>query len=399
VTAFDLLTSFAGPELLQFLFFVVLLDIPRYLLAAIVLAFVPLARTEGSLRLSVTGLVACHNETSTVMDCVRSMRNNGIDQIVVVLDGRNDATRETLVGSDVILVELPERIGKPLAMNVGLQHCTNELVLATDADTTFANGSVNECMQHFSDDVAGVGFNLNIRNVTTSLISRFQAVEYAIAFTAGRRIADVFGILPNVAGAAGLFRRQALEQVGGWDCEVAEDAALAMKLRAHGWQLSYAALAQASTSVPVTVTDLIMQRLRWDASIITIWWWKFGYFLNPFSPRFTVRNLFTSLDVLLFNALLPLILPVYLFWLWGKIDGHSLLVIFGATIVALMVIEFIILLLLDVPFQLLLYVPVYVVLQLLLMRPTRIIALIGELAFNITRRDDYIPRSERWRLT
>src|SRR6185436_15425068 len=107
---------------------------------------------------------------------------------------------------------------------------------------------------------------------------------------------------------AGIFRRAALDQVGGWPCEVAEDAALTMQLRAAGWTVRYAAEALARTAVPETVPALILQRLRWDASIVTIWWRRFGFLLNPFSRQFRPLNLLTSLDVLVFNAVLPLAL-------------------------------------------------------------------------------------------
>ena len=134
-----------------------------------------------------------------------------------------------------------------------------------------------------------------------------------------------------------------------------------------------------------------MQRLRWDASVVTIWWFKHRALLNPFSRRCTITNLATSLDVLVFNALLPLILPVYLFWLWTKAK-ESALILLGAVMLALLVIDVIILLLVRAPFRLLLYVPFYLVVETLVMRPLRVIALIGELVFSITRYDPYIPK-------
>jgi biofilm PGA synthesis N-glycosyltransferase PgaC len=380
-------------EWLQMFALMVLLDVPRYLLAALVLCFLPPRRLPEHGPFVVSGIIACHNEAHSVRACVGSMRANGVDEIIVVNDGSSDHTHETAAGLGVILIELPERVGKALAVNAGLVRCTNELVLVADADTTFEAGSVAAAAAHFEPGVGGVGFDLKVRNENASLVTRFQAVEYAIVFTAGRRIADALDILPNVSGAAGLFRQTALEQVGGYDCEVAEDASLAMKLRVAGWQLGYAPLAQAWTSVPETMTDLGLQRLRWDASIITIWWRKF----RPLTLN--GRNLLTSIDVLLFGAALPLILFPYLWWLWGKIDGHSLLVILGAVMLVQALLELVILLLLAVPLRLLLYIPLYVLMQMLVMRPTRVIALVGELAFNITHRDDYVPVSQRWRLT
>ena len=189
------------------------------------------------------------------------MRANGIGEIVVINDGSTDRTHQIAQGLGVTVIDLAERLGKPNALNIGLLSCHADLVLVADADTRFVTGLVARIIPYFGPGVGGVGFRLNISNEPLSLITRYQAIEYGIVFTAGRRIADAFLILPNVSGAAGIFRRAALFQVGGWDCEVAEDAALAMKLRIHGWQLRYAPDAIALTAAPVDMVDLLAQRL------------------------------------------------------------------------------------------------------------------------------------------
>ena len=397
--SFDLLRALGSVELVQFLLLLILMDVPRYVISATVLVLIPPVSARRVSTLSISGLVACHNEEFNIEACIVSMRANGITEIVVVNDGSTDRTHEVAAGLDVILIDLPERIGKPLAMNVGLEHCTGDLVLVADADTTFDVGSVAEAVGHFNDpDVAAVGFDLGIANLTETLTTRFQAIEYAIALTAGRRLSDAFSTMANISGAAGLFWRATLQDIGGWDCEVAEDAALAMKLRATGHQLRHAPLAQAWTRAPETVIDLLMQRLRWDASIITIYWRKFRSFLNPFSPHCTLSNLFTSLDVLVFGALMPLILPIYLVWLWGRIEIVSVILL-GAVLIALLVLNFVVVLLLGVPVRLLPYLPFYVLVQTFVLRPLRVIALVGELTFTLTHFDDYIPADQRWRLT
>ena len=395
----DLLLAFGTVELAQFLWLSLLMDVPRYLIASIVLVLIPPARPGGSQELTVCGIVSCYNEEHAIAACVESMRANGVGDIVVVNDGSTDRTHQVAHGLGVTVVDLAERIGKPNALNVGLLSCRADLVLVADADTTFPAGSVAQIVRYFEPGVGGVGFRLNISNETLSLATRYQAIEYRIAFIAGRRIADAFSILPNVSGAAGIFRRHALLEVGGWDCEVAEDAALAMKLRVRGWQLRYAPDAPALTVAPVDMVDLLLQRLRWDASIATIYWFKHRAILNPFSPRFSSSNLFTSLDVLIFGALMPLILPLYLVWLATKMEIGIILVILGAVMIALAIVDVIILLLVRTPLRLLLYLPLFIVLQSLVMRPFRVIALVAELVFSVTRYDPYIPKAQRGNLT
>src|ERR1700730_9959015 len=116
-----------------------------------------------------------------------------------------------------------------------------------------------------------------------------------------------------------LFGRSALLQVGGLGMEVAEDADLAMKLRRHGWDLRFAPEAIARTNGPETMVDLLLQRLRWDANIVTIWWRKYAGNLNLSRADFRLSNALTSLDVIWFSAILPLVLPIYIVWLWNYV--------------------------------------------------------------------------------
>jgi poly-beta-1,6-N-acetyl-D-glucosamine synthase len=394
----DLLLAFGSIETIQFLLLTILMDVPRYLIAVIVLAMIPPKTPKHNDKLSVCGVVACYNEEHTISRCVTSMRANGIEQIIVVNDGSTDRTHEVAALLGVTLINLDNRVGKPDALNIALLSCDADLVLVADADTTFPIGALAQIIPYFEPRVGGVGFRLYIANESTSLITRFQAIEYAIIFTAGRRLADAFSILPNVSGAAGLFRREALVQVGGWDYEIAEDAALAVKLRLHGWQLRYALNASALTIGPSDMVSLFLQRLRWDASIATIWWFKHRALLNPFSPQFNTSNLFTALDVLVFGAVMPLILPIYLFWLWTRIDSMSL-VLLGTVMIALIILDLVILLLVRTPLRLLPYVPLYIIVQTFIMRPLRVIALLAEAVFSVTRYDPYLPREQRGRLT
>jgi len=397
----DLIQAMGRDELIAFFWMSILLDVPRYFLSAVILAIVrPSGVGTASPDRPVSAIVSCYNEEHSLRACIASMQANGVGQIIIVNDGSSDRTYEVAVETGASLViNLPERIGKPLAVNVALPQCTGEAVLIADADTVFAPGSVATALSYLEPGIGGVCFNLGVANETATLTTRFQAIEYFIIFTVGKTMADVFNIMPNVSGAAGLYSRAALESVGGLDCEVAEDAALSMKLRVKGWNLRYSYDACAATEAPETPVDLFLQRLRWDASIVTIWWHKFGYLLNPFSRQFTPRNLCASLDVLVFSMFMPLLWPPYLTWVWTKIGLDDLLILFAGVLTALFAMEVLILLLLRAPIRYLPYLPYYLVVQTFVMRPFRVLALVAELVFKVTHYDDYIPRAQRWRLT
>jgi poly-beta-1,6-N-acetyl-D-glucosamine synthase len=400
IQPYDLLTALDVHGLMLYFWFTLLFDLPRYTMSAIAMACVPW-QSPPLKRYSTSAIVAGHNEAKTIRQCVRSLE---VDEIIVVDDGSTDdmwreVQRLKQEGIITNAICLPSRQSKPAAINTGLALCSGEIVLIIDADTVLAPGAVAAVLGYFADPkVGGVNFNLKVRNERATLTTQFQAIEYSIAVSAGKRMADALGILPNVSGAAGAFRRTVLEQVGAQDIEVAEDAALSMKLRDAGWWLRFAPDAIAYTNAPETMVSLLLQRLRWDSSIITIWWRKHARNLNPFGRHFSLANMLTNLDVLWFSAILPLVLPVYVLWLYnsvGEVSITFLLTVF----LGLCALDVILCIVTRVPLRFWPYVPYYVIVQNLVMKPMRIIALVLELTLQISRRDNYIPAHQRWKLS
>ncbi len=249
---------------------------------------------------------------------------------------------------------------------------------------------------YFADPrVGAVSGSLGVRNATASLITRQQAIEYAIGIALGRILQDALGILSIVSGAFGAFRREALEQVGGQDVEVGEDADLTMKLRRAGWHIRFAPDAHGLTDVPETVSALIAQRLRWDRGLITIWMRKFRSVFDPRQSTFRLLDVVALLDVIVFQIVLALVFPVYLFWLFYYFDAFAVTII-GATLVGLVVLNLVSFVAaaamgVETPLRFVLYLPLYTVLQLSLMRIVRITAFTQEVIFRSSYRDPYVP--------
>jgi poly-beta-1,6-N-acetyl-D-glucosamine synthase len=399
-SSFDLLMALEPADLLLLFWFTVIFDLPRYFISVAVITLIPRKKLS-PLKLTNSAVVAGHNESNSLRACVESLE---ADQIVIVDDGSTDGMWEVAQallneGLAHVAVRLPVRSSKPNAINAGLESCTGEIVFIVDADTILDPGAIAAALPYFADPkVGGVSCDLKIRNEETTLITRFQAIEYATSITVGKQVADAFGIMPNVSGACGAFRRSALLQVGGLGMEVAEDADLAMKLRRHGWDLRFAPEAIARTNGPETMVDLLLQRLRWDANIVTIWWRKYAGNLNLSRADFRLSNALTSLDVIWFSAILPLVLPIYIVWLWNYV-GEFAFTLLLAVFLCLSVLDLLTLALIRMPLRLLPYVPLYICMQSLIMRPMRIISLLSEMIFIISRQDNYIPQYQRWRLS
>jgi len=296
-------------------------------------------------------------------------------------------------------IRLPIRSSKVTALNMALEHCTGEIVFIIDADSILEPGAIAAALPYFADSqVGGVSCDLKVANESASLTTRFQTIEYAIAISMGRQVSDALDLMPNVSGAFGAFRRSALLRVGRLDMEVAEDAALTMKLRNAGYKIRFAPDAVAKTKVPETLTRLTLQRLRWDAGLITIWCRRCIGNISPLSRDFRLIEALVILDVLWFSIVLPLVFPIYCVWLWSNI-GEFAFTLLGTILIGLVVVDVFLCLLACVPLRLFPYVPLYTLMQTVVMRPIRIVALLGELIFVYSRRDDHIPEQQRWRLS
>src|SRR5262249_46308813 len=194
-------------------------------------------------------------------------------------------------------------------------------------------------LPHFADpQIGGVGGEIKVANESATLTTRFQAIEYAIAISTGRQVSDALDVVPNVSGAFGAFRRSALLRIGGLDMEVSEDAALTMKLRNAGYKIRFAPRATCKTKVPETLTALTLQRLRWDAGLITIWCRRCIGNISPLSPNFRLIEALVIFDVLWFPIILPLVFPIYCVWLWSRM-GEFAVTLLATTLIGLVVLD------------------------------------------------------------
>jgi biofilm PGA synthesis N-glycosyltransferase PgaC len=400
VKSLYLLLSLDPASLALLFWFTLMFDVPRYLVSLVVISIFE-KRELPPLRLTTSAILAGHNEANSIRACVESIN---ADQIIVVDDGSTDGMWKVVeqLNAEGLLhkaIRLPIRSSKITAINLALEECTGEIVFIIDADTRLEPGAIDAALRYFIDPkVGGVSCDLKIDNESASLTTRFQAVEYAMAISMGRQVADALDLMPNVSGACGAFRRSALRAVGGLDMEVSEDAALTMKLRDAGYKIRFAPEAVGKTKVPETLTALTIQRLRWDSGLISVWCRRCIGNISPLSPQFRLVEALVILDVIWFSIILPLVLPIYCIWLWSNV-GEFAFTLLGAILIGLTALDVFMCIVARVPFRLLPYIPLYTLMQNMVMRPIRILALVGELIFVSSRRNNYIPEQQRWRLS
>ena len=418
IGGFELLRQLDIKDLVLFFWFTLIFELPRYLIGALVI-FVRSLRgiftipEEAAIGTDATPrafsvVVAGHNEATVLRKCVQSIHEQTIYhpdtcEILVIDDGSTDGMSD--IGAEMlreglidVSLKLDLRGGKSAAINLGLQHCRHEYLAIIDVDTTFDRDAFAHIMARFEDPKVGaVCGNLFVRNAHRSLTTAYQDVEYLISISLGRRVSEMLDLLGIVSGAFGAFRRSALESVGGYDVEIGEDADLTMKLRSAGYRIVFEPRARAGTDVPETVTALIRQRLRWDRSVVTIWWRKYNPLINPFRGAFSISNAAIIFDVVFLQILVSCVFFIYLVWLI-TVFGWFAIAMITATLVVYFFLSVAALLMAAVMdgrkniAALLLQLPYYVLFGCFVMRFIRLYAALEELVFLRSYHDPYVPR-------
>jgi len=225
----------------------------------------------------VSIVVPAYNEAAGIASCVRSLAASNYTrfEVGVVDDGSTDQTGDIVEGLSLPNVWLlrQSNTGKARALNAGIGACSGEIVITVDADTVFEPDTLPRLVESFADDTVGaVAGNTRVGNLT-SLLGRWQHLEYVAGYNADRRVYDVLRCMPTVPGAVGGFRRQALAQVGGFsDKTIAEDTDITMAIARAGWAVTYCDGARAWTEAPADIRSLWRQRKRWVVGTYRCMW-------------------------------------------------------------------------------------------------------------------------------
>lgn len=139
--------------------------------------------------------------------------------------------------------------------------------MCVDADSRLNPEALSVAVRHFDDPRVGAvaGF-VEISN-QNNLLLLLQQLEYLVGLNFNRRAMSFLGIVPIVPGPAGIFRRKALLEVGGFVSErpiFAEDAELSLRLLTSGWKIKTEEEVIAVTEAPDTHQALLRQRYRWN---------------------------------------------------------------------------------------------------------------------------------------
>ena len=220
----------------------------------------------------VTVLIPAYNEEQVIATSVRAALDADYPELEVLVldDGSVDdtaaAARAAAAGDPRCeVLSDPVNRGKAEQLNTGFARARHELVVVTDADTHMMPHALRRLAARMEQSplVAAVAGAPHVTN-RTGLICAMQVLEAASIIGLIRRTQSLSGRVGIVAGVLGMFRRERVLAVGGYDARMStEDIDLTWRLLMAGWHTAYEPYALVGMQVPSRVPTLWAQRTRW----------------------------------------------------------------------------------------------------------------------------------------
>lgn len=194
---------------------------------------------------------------------------------IQLLDDSTDETTELAAGRIADLrangtvihhIRRADRSGfKAGALSAGLSQTGSELFVVFDADFVPCSDLLLRMVPWFADTEVGmVQARWEHLNRTESSLTRIQAVYLDAHFAIESAARHLSGRFFNFNGTAGIWRRQAILDAGGWSSStVTEDLDLSYRAQLAGWKFVFLPSVTVPGEVPSSLNGFQEQQYRW----------------------------------------------------------------------------------------------------------------------------------------
>ena len=156
------------------------------------------------------------------------------------------------------------------ALEEGLKVAKGQLIAIFDADFVPPPTWIMQVVHHFA--VQGVGMvqtRWTHLNRDYSFLTQVEAIlldGHFVLEHGGRSRAGVFF---NFNGTAGMWRREAIDEAGGWQHDtLTEDTDLSYRAQLKGWKFKYLQDVECPAELPIEMTAFKTQQARWAKGLI-----------------------------------------------------------------------------------------------------------------------------------
>jgi len=181
--------------------------------------------------------------------------------------------RYAALGHPVTYLHRDNREGfKAGALAEGLKTAQGEFVAIFDADFVPPSDFLHKCIHHFTDPRIGmVQTRWTHINRSYSFLTEVEAIlldgHFVMEHSGRARSGKFF----NFNGTAGMWRRVAIDEAGGWEHDtLTEDTDLSYRAQLKGWKFIYLQDVECPAELPVEMTAFKTQQARWAKGLIQV---------------------------------------------------------------------------------------------------------------------------------
>ena len=181
--------------------------------------------------------------------------------------------RYAALGHPISYIHRRNRHGfKAGALEAGMSTAKGEFIAIFDADFVPPEDWLMRVVHHFTEPAVGmVQTRWTHLNRDYSFLTQVEAIlldGHFILEHGGRSRAGVFF---NFNGTAGMWRRQAILDAGGWQHDtLTEDTDLSYRSQLKGWKFKYLQDVECPAELPIEMTAFKTQQARWAKGLIQV---------------------------------------------------------------------------------------------------------------------------------
>ena len=156
------------------------------------------------------------------------------------------------------------------ALAEGMKTAQGEFIAIFDADFTPPEDFLMRTIHHFSDPKIGmVQTRWTHINRNYSFLTEVEAILLDGHFVLEHSGRARTGLFFNFNGTAGVWRRTAIEEAGGWQHDtLTEDTDLSYRAQLKGWKFVYLQDVECPAELPVEMTAFKTQQARWAKGLM-----------------------------------------------------------------------------------------------------------------------------------
>ena len=247
-------------------------------------------------------------------------------EIIAVESGSTDDTYSKLLKhaeqQKLKLIRQPKRLGKPSAINKGLEECRGEIIVLTDADAKLEKSAIRELVKNFADKKVGAV----VADVTIVPGETFASRMNHLFYHYFRRKPRIWeSELDSASFCSGHLLAFYKSIVGKIDENaINDDRYILLKTRSEGYRCVCEPLSHASEADTGEFSSQIMQKRRTTAGAIQgivrfkslLFNPRYGFFGTFILPFYFLRVILLPFLLVLLEILSPIVIWILLSSHW-----------------------------------------------------------------------------------